>query len=40
MFAYGIDIFVIDAFNKVQLAKGNKLDEIVRINQINRICPS
>lgn len=28
MFAYGIDIFVIDAFNKVQLAKGNKLDEI------------
>lgn len=28
MFAYGVDIFVIDAFNKIQLGKGNKLDEI------------
>jgi twinkle protein len=28
MFVYGIDIFVIDAFNKVALPKGNKIDEI------------
>jgi twinkle protein len=28
MFAYGVDIFVIDAFNKVSLPKGNKIDEI------------
>jgi twinkle protein len=28
MYAYGIDIFVIDAFNKVALPKGNKIDEI------------
>jgi twinkle protein len=28
MFTYGIDIFIIDAFNKVSLPKGNKLDEI------------
>jgi len=28
MFVYGIDIFVIDAFNKVSLPKGNKIDEI------------
>ncbi len=28
MFTYGIDIFVIDAFNKVELPTGNKLDSI------------
>ena len=28
MFSYGIDIFVIDAFNKVQAPKGNRLDVI------------
>jgi len=28
LFTYGIDIFVIDAFNKVQLPKGNKIDAI------------
>ena len=28
LFSYGIDIFVIDAFNKLILPKGNKLDEI------------
>jgi twinkle protein len=28
MFSYGIDIFVIDAFNKVILPKGNKIDMI------------
>lgn len=28
LFSYGIDIFVIDAFNKLTLPKGNKLDEI------------
>jgi len=28
MFSYGIDIFVIDAFNKLELPKGNKLDAI------------
>ena len=28
MFAFGTDIFVIDAFNKLRLPKGNKLDEI------------
>jgi len=31
MFTYGIDIFVIDAFNKVQLPTGNKLDAISSI---------
>lgn len=28
LFTYGIDIFVIDAFNKVELPKGNKIDAI------------
>ena len=28
MYSFGIDIFVVDAFNKVLLPKGNKLDEI------------
>ena len=28
MYSFGIDIFVIDAFNKVLLPKGNKIDEI------------
>ena len=28
MYSFGIDIFVIDAFNKVILPKGNKIDEI------------
>lgn len=28
MYSFGVDIFVIDAFNKVVLPKGNKLDEI------------
>lgn len=28
MFSFGVDIFVIDAFNKVILPKGNKIDEI------------
>jgi len=28
MYSFGINIFVIDAFNKVELGKGNKLDEI------------
>ena len=28
LYSFGIDIFVIDAFNKVLLPKGNKLDEI------------
>jgi len=28
LFTYGIDIFVIDAFNKIDLPKGNKLDGI------------
>lgn len=28
LFTYGIDIFVVDAFNKVELPKGNKLDAI------------
>ena len=28
MYSFGIDIFVIDAFNKVLLPKGNKLEEI------------
>ena len=28
MFNFGIDIFVVDAFNKVLLPKGNKLEEI------------
>jgi len=28
MYAYGIDIFVIDAFNKLSLPRGNKIDEI------------
>jgi len=31
MYAFGIDIFVIDAFNKLQLPKGNKLDEINKV---------
>ena len=31
MMCYGIDIFVVDAFNKIELAKGNKLDEINRV---------
>jgi len=31
MYAFGIDIFVIDAFNKLQLGKGNKLDEINKV---------
>lgn len=28
MYSYGVDVFVIDAFNKVLLPKGNKIDEI------------
>ena len=28
MYSFGVDIFVIDAFNKVILPKGNKIDEI------------
>lgn len=28
MYSYGIDIFVVDAFNKVLLPKGNKLEQI------------
>lgn len=28
MFSYGIDIFVIDAFNKIMLPPGNKIDKI------------
>jgi len=28
MYSFGINIFVVDAFNKVELGKGNKLDEI------------
>ncbi|MGV6830338.1 MAG: bifunctional DNA primase/helicase [bacterium] len=31
MYAYGIDIFIIDAFNKVVMPPGNKLDEINKI---------
>ena len=31
MYSYGIDIFVIDAFNKVILPNGNKLDEINKV---------
>lgn len=31
MYSYGIDIFVVDAFNKLQLPSGNKLDEINRV---------
>jgi twinkle protein len=31
MFTFGIDIFVIDAFNKLQLPNGNKLDEINKV---------
>lgn len=31
MYSFGVDIFVIDAFNKLQLPKGNKLDEINNI---------
>lgn len=31
MYAFGIDIFVIDAFNKIILPKGNKLDSITEI---------
>jgi len=31
MFSYGIDIFVIYAFNKVLLPKGNRLDEINKV---------
>ena len=31
MYTFGIDIFVIDAFNKLQLPKGNKLDEINKV---------
>jgi len=31
MYSYGIDIFVIDAFNKVILPKGNNLQEINRV---------
>lgn len=28
MYSFGVNIFVIDAFNKIQLPKGNKLEEI------------
>ena len=28
IYSFGINIFVIDAFNKVELGKGNKIDEI------------
>ena len=31
MYGFGIDIFVVDAFNKLQLGKGNKLDEINKV---------
>ena len=31
MYSYGIDIFVIDAFNKVMLPKGNNLEQINRV---------
>ena len=31
MYSFGIDIFVIDAFNKVLLPSGNKLDEISKV---------
>jgi len=31
MYRYGINIFVIDAFNKVQLPKGNNKDEVDRV---------
>ena len=31
IYGFGIDIFVIDAFNKLQLDKGNKLDEINKV---------
>lgn len=31
MYSFGIDIFVIDAFNKVLLPKGNRLDEISKV---------
>lgn len=28
MYSYGVDMFIIDAFNKVKLPRGNKIDEI------------
>jgi twinkle protein len=28
MYSFGVNIFIVDAFNKVRLPKGNKLDEI------------
>jgi twinkle protein len=31
MYSYGVDIFVIDAFNKVLLPNGNKLEEISKV---------
>ena len=31
MYGFGMDIFVVDAFNKLQLGKGNKLDEINKV---------
>lgn len=31
MYSYGIDIFIIDAFNKVLLEKGNRLEEISKV---------
>lgn len=31
MYSFGIDIFIIDAFNKLDLPKGNKLDEINKV---------
>lgn len=31
MYSFGIDIFVVDAFNKVLLPSGNKLDEISKV---------
>lgn len=31
MYSYGIDIFVIDAFNKIMLPSGNKIDEINKV---------
>tara|TARA_R110000796_G_scaffold90263_1_gene194086 strand:- start:40 stop:1839 length:1800 start_codon:yes stop_codon:yes gene_type:complete len=31
MYSFGINIFVVDAFNKVMLDKGNKLEEINRV---------
>lgn len=31
MYSFGINIFVVDAFNKVDLSRGNKIDEINRV---------